>query len=69
MNAIEHIAWAKERAVRYLDEGNPADAFASIVSDLQKHPETEQLASLALFTSNPATIAEWIDGLAGETKA
>lgn len=39
MNRAEHLAWAKERALAYLDTGNLADAFASMLSDLGKHPE------------------------------
>ncbi len=42
----EHIAWSKERALRELDAPGSAaqcvaNAFASMVSDLNKHPETQ----------------------------
>jgi hypothetical protein len=36
----EHLAWCKERALGELAYGGPANAFASIASDLNKHPET-----------------------------
>jgi hypothetical protein len=35
----EHLAWCKERALEYLPD-DPAQAMASFVSDLGKHPET-----------------------------
>jgi len=36
----EHLAWCKERALEYLDEGDVQQAFASFASDMSKHPET-----------------------------
>ncbi len=39
MTRREHIQWCKRRALAYLPD-NPSDAFASMVSDMQKHPET-----------------------------
>ena len=36
----EHITWCKERALEYIDIGDSQQAFASIMSDLNKHPET-----------------------------
>lgn len=35
-----HIAWCKQRALIYCDTGNHLDAFASLLSDLDKHEET-----------------------------
>jgi len=37
----EHLAWCKTRALDYVDAGELHNAFASLMSDLQKHPETE----------------------------
>ena len=37
----EHLAWCKDRALAYLDQGDVQNAFASFTSDLRKHPETE----------------------------
>lgn len=37
----EHLAWCKQRALAYVDRGDVNNAFASLMSDLQKHPETE----------------------------
>lgn len=36
----EHLAWCKERALLYVDIGDLDQAFASMTSDLDKHPET-----------------------------
>ena len=40
MNRAEHLAWCKQRALAYVDEGNNKEAFASMLSDLGKHEET-----------------------------
>ena len=40
MNQDEHIAWAKERALKYLDRGDRNGAVTSMLSDLSKHDET-----------------------------
>lgn len=36
----EHMRWCKERALRYLDSGDTINAVTSMLSDLDKHPET-----------------------------
>ena len=43
-----HLAWAKERALEYVDRGDIAGAMASMGSDLDKHPETAGHASIML---------------------
>lgn len=40
MTRTEHMQWCKDRALQYLPS-DPSQAFASMASDLQKHPETE----------------------------
>lgn len=40
MTRSEHIAWCKARALEHLPD-DPADAVASMLSDLDKHEETE----------------------------
>lgn len=37
----EHLAWCKQRALELLDAGEIQQAFTSMASDLQKHPETQ----------------------------
>lgn len=44
----EHLAWCKERALAYADAGDDTNAFASMVSDLGKHPDTEGHAGMEL---------------------
>lgn len=45
----EHMAWCKERALAILDAGgDTAEAFASMASDLNKHPETEHHVGVEL---------------------
>lgn len=39
MDRAEHLAWAKERALSYLDAGEIANAIASMLSDMAKHDE------------------------------
>ena len=41
MTRAEHLEWCKKRALEFVDEGKMHMAFASMVSDLRKHPETE----------------------------
>ena len=38
----EHLAWCKQRALAYVEQGDLNNAFASMISDLRKHPETEK---------------------------
>ena len=37
MTLAEHLIWARERALYYVDIGDLASAFSSIVNDLYKH--------------------------------
>lgn len=45
----EHLAWAKERALEYADQGDVANAVASLGSDLNKHPETKNHSAMTLM--------------------
>jgi hypothetical protein len=44
----DHLAWCKRRALEYLDKGDRLMAFASMISDLGKHPETAHHAAIPL---------------------
>lgn len=44
----EHLAWCKQRALEYVDRGDTTNAWASMASDLSKHPETEKHAAIQL---------------------
>jgi hypothetical protein len=49
----EHLEWCKQQARHYLKQGRAADAIASMMSDLGKHPDfkgiEEKMALLGLF--------------------
>jgi hypothetical protein len=68
MTRAEHLAWAKQRALEYVDRGEMANAIASMISDLGKHPELEHaraLAPLLMFTAdvrNPESVRRFIEG-------
>lgn len=47
----EHLEWCKQRALEYIDRGNTSQAYASICSDLSKHPETESHPAMSLGMS------------------
>jgi len=40
MNRNEHLEWCKKRALEYVDASDLTNAYASMTSDLGKHPET-----------------------------
>lgn len=40
----EHVAECKARALKYLETGDTLNAFTSMASDLEKHPETRNHA-------------------------
>jgi hypothetical protein len=69
-NRTEHLAWAKQRALEYVDAGDLQGAFASLASDLRKHPETDnpQLHALGLgllmggHLDTRAKMRDWIKG-------
>lgn len=68
MTREEHLQWCKGRALGYVDDA--PKAVASMVSDLCKHPETEnhigiQLGTILMFGGQMNTVAEtekWING-------
>lgn len=44
----EHLQWCKQRALEYCEAGDTTNAFASMTSDLSKHPETENHPAIQL---------------------
>ena len=50
MTRDEHMEWCKKRALEYIDNGDIRNAWASMSSDLQKHPETKNHAAIGLGT-------------------
>lgn len=58
-----HLDWCKKRALEYVDMGDNSQAFASMGSDLSKHPETEghsaiQLGAMMLLAGHLSTATE-----------
>jgi len=70
VNRAEHVAWCKERALEYVAMGDLQNAFASMASDMQKHPETANLTVQTLGFSlmasghldTPEKMRTWIEG-------
>lgn len=68
MDRAEHLAWCKSRALEYLDEGDLANAVASMGSDLRKHPETNcpdvlmTLGMMLIVQNDAAGVRRWIEG-------
>lgn len=70
MTRDEHLAWCKKRALEYADQGDGLNAFTSMASDLDKHPDTAnhagiELGMMLLMTGNMRGVAEirkFIDG-------
>jgi hypothetical protein len=50
MNAAEHFAWARQRAMEYVEIGDGPTAMASLVSDLGKHEGTAGILTPNLLT-------------------
>lgn len=54
MTRQEHLAWCKQRALQYVATGDYNSAVTSMLSDLDKHPDTKDsaggiLAQLGMF--------------------
>jgi hypothetical protein len=67
----EHVEWCKHRALEYVDRGDLQNAFASLNSDLRKHPETEGHGAMELglvlmlggYLDTERQMREWIEGV------
>jgi hypothetical protein len=73
MTRSQHLAWSKQRALEYVERGELANAIASMISDLGKHPETAKSvlagAIIAPLESTDAgdsrhvyAVRKWIEG-------
>ena len=70
MTRTEHIEWCKDRALEYTDVGEPTEAFASVMSDLRKHPETNshtaiELGMILMMGGHLSTTAQMRDFIKG----
>lgn len=70
MTRDEHLAWAKRRALAYLDdEFDLSNAFTSMASDLSKHPELKKIGEmmfpigmLYVVNRDARQLRAWIEG-------
>lgn len=69
MTRQQHLEWSKRRAHEYLEKGDVQNAIASMMSDMQKHPETKfnnpALNMLGLMAAANGDVSEarrYIDG-------
>jgi hypothetical protein len=65
----EHLAWAKTRALEYLDRGDLANAFTSMASDLSKHEDFRKISAamgpvgmLYVMNHDARNLRYWIEG-------
>ena len=66
----EHLAWCKRRALEYIDDGDLANAVASMASDLTKHPDTAaadnpflmMVGLQAVMAGDVIGVRRWIEG-------
>jgi hypothetical protein len=58
MTRAEHLQWCKDRAMEYVKEGDLLQAVTSMMSDINKHPETGDkggvLAMLGIMAAQQA---------------
>lgn len=66
----EHLEWCRQRALEYVDADDPVQAYASMSSDLRKHPETEGLISRDLLErgqqaalTGSKAVREWVESI------
>ena len=69
MTRDEHLAWAKKRALEYLDAGDLTNALSSMGSDLSKHDELRgigakmaDLGLIAFINRDAVAMRRWIEG-------
>ena len=70
MNRQEHLQWAKDRAIEYVENEDNQQAFASFVSDMTKHDELSNHLALGMgmalllggHLDTPQQMKNWING-------
>lgn len=70
MDRQQHLEWCKKRALEYVDAGDVKQAYASMASDMNKHPDLAGHAALGLGMmllmggqlSTPEKMREFING-------
>jgi hypothetical protein len=70
MDRAEHLEWCKERAREYLPS-EPAQAFASMISDLRQHDELSSHSGIGLgamsmmfpgWIDSPHEVGQFVEG-------
>ena len=70
MDRQEHLEWCKKRALEFVDMGDLTQAFGSMLSDLRKHPETENHPAMKMgaammfenLLTTPEEMRDFING-------
>jgi len=69
MTRSEHLTWCKQRAHEYLAHGDVVNAVTSMLSDMNKHPETRlesgtlaMLGMVAIQSGDEREARRFIDG-------
>ena len=69
MNRDEHLAWAKRRALEYLERHDLEQGYTSMASDLAKHPELKRIEEKMspiglhyLINRDATQLRRWIEG-------
>jgi hypothetical protein len=71
VDRAEHLAWAKARALEYVQRGELGDAVGSMVSDLRKHTAWSDTPTLGflMLAVQPAVkrgdrgeVRRWVEG-------
>lgn len=69
MDRQSHLDWCKKRAHEYLARGDVQNAVTSMLSDMNKHPETElkspaltMLGMMAIQSGSTTDAKRFIDG-------
>lgn len=70
MDRAEHLAWCKKRAIEYINAGDIEGGVTSMLSDMDKHPETKlqaggvlaQLGMLTIIQNNIPNARRFVEG-------
>jgi len=58
-----YLDWCKQRALEYVEANDPVQAFASMASDLRKHPGIESVLSADLLQRGQKAALAGTDGI------
>lgn len=68
MSRLDHLTWCKKRALEYLENGDTQTAVASMLSDMEKHPQNSVNSYVALIGMTEGSsgdvegVRRWIEG-------